>query len=681
MSNPVPLRLKKLRLVGARRDYEVDFSQASGPRSLSVIAGQIATGKTTVLEFVDWCLGAKGHPEHEEVMANVRTAQLAIDVLDTETADGDTPRYLDYVIDRPLGPSSTKAWLYSGTFDDMSEVPLRPLAADPADPESLSQWLLRACGLSGLHLKQAPTQEESKTSVLSFLDLRPLWFLSNRRMGFGDLALESNVHRSIKLNQVVDLIFGVTDDEASARSRRIDELSSQERELRTSLATLGRFLDDADFDSLEEIAAEKDELNTELAQVMARRRTADAQLRTESSFAEDLRNDYEQAVNDVNGLSTRLRDRETLLRRLAPLRAQYADELRRLELLDESLTLFDSLTVTTCPACQSVLSKRVELIAGQCTLCRQTVTRALDTSQAELADPPQVNLASERRSLTRRLNQLKEFSHEVRHEAAKLEGEIVHAHAVVRERQTAIDDATRGAVSPFLAARDQLSQKQTELLSSIRVLKQSERVMEQYAEIEREHRRIQAHLTGEKDRQRKHAINSTPRDVTITRLGTRMEAILRDFQFPKLDLVHIERNLIPHVRGRKYDKVGSSGAMTLIALAWTLCIFELAVEEGNGHPGFLLIDSPQQNLLPDNPSQDADAELAGELVAARVNIASNIYKHVNTWLKKNPTAQIVMVDNGPPAGTDSNIVVRYSGDPSRPPYGLIDNEDGSAPSD
>ncbi len=36
--------------------------------------------------------------------------------------------------------------------------------------------------------------------------------------------------------------------------------------------------------------------------------------------------------------------------------------------------------------------------------------------------------------------------------------------------------------------------------------------------------------------------------------------------------------------------------MTLVALAWQLTIFEEAVESGVGHPGFLLIDSPQKNL-------------------------------------------------------------------------------------
>lgn len=677
MSNAAPLRIKGLRLVGSTRDYEVDFSDASGPRSLGVIAGQIATGKTTVLDFIGWCLGAKSHPEHDEIVANVRTAQLAIEVLDSDSTGNLVPKYLDYVIDRPLGSASGKAWLYGGSIREMAEVPLRSLTSNAADPDSLSQWLLRACGMNGLHLKQAPTKAESKTSVLSFLDVRPLWYLSNRRMGNTNLALEGHPPMSIKLNQVVDIMFGVTDDEASARARRIDELAAEERDLRRSLETLRRFLDDADFRTLEEINQAKDELATDLALVTARRRLVDTRLKSESSFAEDLRAAYESAVSNVGELTSRLRDRDTLLRRLSPLRAQYADELRRLELLDESLTLFDSLTVTTCPACQSALSKRVELIGGECSLCHQVVAPVTSATGAQATEVPRVDLASERRSLTRRLNQLKDFSHDVSREALHLEGEVAHAQGVVRDRQAAIDSATREAVSPYLAERDELTSKYGEIVAGMRVLKQSERVMEQLEQMEREHRRARTHLSAEKDRRRSHAETSLPRDVVLSRLGVRMEGILRDFGFPKIDQVRIDRKLVPFVRGRRYDKVGSSGAMTLIALAWTLSIFEMAVEHGGGHPGFLLIDSPQQNLLPDHPLDDDDGELAGELVSSRENIATNVYNHIAEWLGRNPTAQILIVDNAPPLVAEDAVVARYSGNRSKPPYGLIDNEDGS----
>ena len=55
---------------------------------------------------------------------------------------------------------------------------------------------------------------------------------------------------------------------------------------------------------------------------------------------------------------------------------------------------------------------------------------------------------------------------------------------------------------------------------------------------------------------------------------------------------------MPHVRGNLYRELGSTGALTLVSLAWILSIFEFAIEGGYPHPGFLMIDSPQKNLTP-----------------------------------------------------------------------------------
>ncbi|MCX4808535.1 hypothetical protein ACFWWM_23845 [Streptomyces sp. NPDC058682] len=49
------------------------------------------------------------------------------------------------------------------------------------------------------------------------------------------------------------------------------------------------------------------------------------------------------------------------------------------------------------------------------------------------------------------------------------------------------------------------------------------------------------------------------------------------------------------MRGDSYREA-SSGARTLLTLAWQLAVFEAAIESSATHPGFLMIDSPQKNL-------------------------------------------------------------------------------------
>jgi len=122
-----------------------------------------------------------------------------------------------------------------------------------------------------------------------------------------------------------------------------------------------------------------------------------------------------------------------------------------------------------------------------------------------------------------------------------------------------------------------------------------------------------------------------------------------------------------------------------------LALFEEAIESGEGHPGFLLIDSPQKNLRRGSLTQPGteiasrddkraeDTPDGGDddaIAASSSTIVDRIYVHLSTWLAEHPEAQIIMVDNEPPARAADDVVVEYSADPSNPPYGLIDDEDG-----
>jgi len=671
--------IRALRLVGPKYSYRVDFTDVQNPelvRPLSIIAGEISTGKTTVLEFIDWCLGAKEHPEHDEVMANVRSAQLAIDV--TGPGDAEPARY---VIERALGAKTTSAYLYTGDLDTMSGTPVRSFSSEPADVESLSHYLLQLCGLSGLRLDQSPTQSDSKTSALSFRDLQPLWFLTNRRLDNGDLAYEKQPHRSIKLNQVVDIIFGVSDNEHSTLSRAVEELGAEERELARAVQTLRAFMTDAGLTTIEEIDPESDRLRIRVAELNAQKRAIDSTIAARGDFTVQLRANYARSEKQAQRIQTELRDRDTLAQRLEPLRAQYADEIRRLDLVAESLNLFDSLTVVTCPVCQSKLQSPPAVVNNECSLCHSHL--ATDVTDSESIP----DLSTERRSLVRRLNQLLEFAQEVRAEGDKLRKKLSAANAEVREAQLALDRISGEIVSPFLTQRDEIQQSLGDTRVELKSMLRARQMLLQLRQKEVELLQTSAALKEARVRKAGYLKNATTRDTTLARIGERLFSILEDFGYPKVDLVRVDRNLVPYVRGRRYDKVGSSGAMTLIALAWELALFELAFEHGSGHPGFVIVDSPQKNLvpgavtvptMPDSSTDEGDPDIDLLISTGRRNIVENIYRHVESWLATHAGAQIIFVDNQPPSVADQNTVVRYSQDHEEPPYGLIDNEDGYA---
>src|SRR5918999_2392753 len=161
------IRLRRLRLAAAERSYDIDFRGTDGSaRALSVIAGAFCTGKTTVLEFIDYCLGASDHPRHPEVMPRVRSAALEVDLSGAP-----------HVIERTVGEPSTWATVRSGRLDEQGEVAKRRPLRPAAHPGSLSSLLLSYCKLEGIHLRDAPDPGGSPADPLSFRELMWLCLL------------------------------------------------------------------------------------------------------------------------------------------------------------------------------------------------------------------------------------------------------------------------------------------------------------------------------------------------------------------------------------------------------------------------------------------------------------------------------------------------------------------------
>src|SRR6266540_1858311 len=82
-------------------------------------------------------------------------------------------------------------------------------------------------------------------------------------------------------------------------------------------------------------------------------------------------------------------------------------------------------------------------------------------------------------------------------------------------------------------------------------------------------------------------------------------------------------------------------------------IFEVAYEQDGHHPGFLLIDTPQKNLGGRAAADDEEF--------ADVHLVEHFYTHILDWLAgPGRGAQIIVVDNTPPAVADRHVVVRFT---------------------
>jgi hypothetical protein len=648
----VSLRIRELRLLGLGRTYGVDFTRDGEPRPLSVIAGEISTGKTTVLEFVDYCLGSSRHPRHLEIERHVRAALLEVEI------DGTV-----MVIERATFTTEQMATVHRCALSELDESHTmeRRLLSPPGGPNSLSSFLLAATGMQGMQLREAPTQAQSATDPLSFRDLMPLCFITNQRLDNKNLLLEGQHMRALKLRQVIEIVFDIYDDQLAVMGDQLERLEQERRDLAAELAALDTFLRENDVPGRLQLNALAAQLETQLVGARTRLDELSSRMRAATAYASEARAAY-GALRQASGeAAARVRDRETLLRRLLPLRGQYAEDERKLIFFQEAEQLFDPLRVRVCPACMQDLPSPVEVQAGgDCSLCHQHIAAAEEP----------VDIGAERNAVRARLQAIERYIEDVERQLGEAQSIYTQAQASETSAQRKLDNDVATDLSPFLAQRDDLV-RERELLRADRARIAQQRQWQDGLERRRgEAAQLEQGITELKSRIEELRKNRPDRKTVTSDLTERFAELLKHFGFPKLDeptSPYLNDAFVPYVRGNRYTDIGSTGALTLIALAWQLTIFERAVEQGQAHPGFLMIDSPQKNLMPES-AVDGD-EFADPAIPRRV------WQHIVDWTQSmGSAAQVIIVDNRPPDTADTHVVVRYSGRTGEPPYGLIDDE-------
>jgi hypothetical protein len=640
------IHLNRLRLTGPRRHYDVDFDARDD--NVAIIAGPIHTGKTTILQLVDYLLGDDEHPTHPELARSVRSAALEL------TISGER-----WTIERPLFSVEQVAYLRPGGLDD--DGPLQRKTIDPpGEADALSEWLLDRVGLPGLRLRVTEGNPNSSAHVLSFRDLMWLAFLPSKRLDNEALLHEGHDQKHYKLRQVIEVLFDVHDDRLAQLLDQQKRIRDERRDAQQEVANLETFLAEEELPALEAARARQHAVSAQVAELDTEIVAISRRAAASTEFANALRSQYAAARAASARGAARLRDRESLLERLMPLRGQYAEDQRKLAFYSEARRLFDPLHIQHCPACLERLAAPPAIRDGHCTVCGQVPS----------ADPePGLDRKQERRALTARIHDLDAYTQQVSDQLR--DARVVLTKLQQHESQLGadLDARTASQLSPFVAEREQMLRDRARLYSEQTDLR---RTLRWYDALERRKAHV-AQLTARLAdlREQLEALrNDQPdRRAVIGELSDRFAALLVGWGFPKVDdpeMPFLDEKFIPHVRGRGYRGIGSDGALTLIALAWMLAIFEMAIERGAPHPGFLMIDSPQKNLAP-KTGQTVDEYMDPAIV-------ERFYEHVRDWAGDHPQAQLVIVDHEPVPRSKDQVVVRYTRRADIRPYGLIDDQ-------
>lgn len=634
--------IRTLKLKGIAKDYEYSFRHG-----LNIIAGPISTGKTSMLEFIDYCFGATNHPEHIEVQKKVRSVLLEIEI------NGDI-----FVIERPLFTTERKAMIHEcpladiGKQHDSKAVHTRQMPGQ----ESISSYLLNKLGLFSFLLREAPARDASEVDMMSFRDLMWFCFMQYERLDNKELLFENAFMKNIKLHQVFDVIFKVHANELGQLSLQIKTLQSEAAKLNGEIKTLVDFLNERRIPAREELEEKLQALAISENELKMRLDSITQTLRGESDVSHQLRSQLSQIEDEVRHLLVIKRDREKLLKRLLPLRGQYSEDTKKLYFLQEAKTIFDPLGLIRCPYCLQIITEAKG--ESQCNLCGKTITPEPTES---------FDIKKEIRSTETKLRELNQFVEDTDKELEETNISLKEKQRDAENIKKQLDEAMKGYVSPYISERDAIVGELNRIRQQIQ---DSETQIDLHKGIQE---RINAKNKLEESLKVKEAEletqrqKVTDREQVVKKVSDRFGNILQLASFPKLESPEINSNLVPYVRGLEYRKIGSSGATTLLSLSWFLSIFETSIEHGGCHPGFVMIDGPQKNIGVRASTEEPEFR--------DTKIVEGLYHHIlDKSSEYQNDSQWIIVDNEPPKIAENFITVRFTRRLDVRPYGLIDDE-------
>lgn len=634
--------LDTLVLLCKQSEERVHFS----PR-LSFFHGEMSTGKSTIAELIDYCLGGSLQ-RTPAIQSELIGVQLRANLGD-----------LELLIERNPGVISLVEVTWEG-HGDLGRENLPLLAGEQPiigqDIYNYSDFLLRHLGSPLLKVRKRKGDPESALQRLSFRDFYKFCYLDQPDLDSSFFLLEQPI-RMEKSKDVLRYILGFHSDQLNELQNELAEVRQSQRTMREAAKQIDAFLQRYEFNSKDQIELEIDRLNVEEERLDVEiEGQGKAELPPSTVLEEDqlsirrLTEAIAAKTEAVSDIAVRLREQESLIAEFIAMKFKIVRSSTASELLRGA-------EFRACPACGTHLAGRSDV--AHCVLCKSDLDKAPGGFEADSAvmerdlsdriDDLKRSVQRLKRSQERQTAALEELTKRRSDVQARVDFERrqIESEYIKRARKL---EARRGAIKERRGLLMRIKGMPGEVEAK---LKEADQLSTKISELERDILREQSRF---EDGRR-----------NVRALETNFHYLLRAIHFPEIkedDRVHLnQRTWFPyiHPKGNEalawtFSDAGSGGKMVLFKICFALALHLTASQRDLPVPRLLIIDSPMKNITPDiNPE-------------IFVNFYRELYRLLQNELK---TWQCVVVDQTyfePPDDFEDHIErLLEKNDPRHPP--------------
>jgi AAA domain-containing protein len=519
-----------------------------GP-GLNVIYGASETGKSFVVEAIDFMLGGK--PPLRDIPQRVGYDRV---LLGFETIAGQQHTLL-----RSADGGSFRA--YPGLHLDppKDDSSARSLSAQHSDKNAnnLSSFMLEQCELAG---KRVRTNKRGDTNSLSFRNIARLVIVTETEiteqrspLSDGNPLSETPNFATFKL-----LLTGV-DDSALVKTNRAQD---QSRDAQLELLDL----------LLDEYRKRIDEMTESPKELEDQLQRLEASIAVQAASLTATEADYRRLVDQRRDLRKRLEDGqdrrseiEALLERFTLLGRHYVSDVARLRGIEEGGTLFEVLGQSPCPLCGAEPAHHRK--DGD---CDGNVTAVVAAAQSEIG---KIELLR---------TELGETVQALRREAGNFDRLLPRLRDDLDDASGNLDRLISPKLTQLRADYAGLADRRAEVREALGLF----RIMQ-----DMENRRAKIDSTPE-DEQLSPVSDGDLPAATADAFAQHVEALLKAWHFPEAERVHFDSKKRDLIIAGKDRTARGKGLRAITHAAFTIGLLDYCRTQATPHPGFVILDSP-----------------------------------------------------------------------------------------
>ncbi|WP_411683136.1 AAA family ATPase [Clostridium thailandense] len=626
-------KLIKLSLLGIRKNYEVLFKDG-----LNYISGPTSTGKTSILEMINYALGSEKHKNYIEIGQSCTTVELEIEI-----------KGFKYKVRRKLFEFNEPVGVFAlNTKSNMFEL-LDTYEVDvPSNPKSLSAFLLEKLDLSNIKVAK---QE------FSFRDLFKYSYLKQTEIDNENIMGEKNWQTSIKRKPTFEIIFNIYDELVAELKTSLKVKIEELKELQIKNKGINEFLKRIEVVDLKVYLEKRQYVEKDILEKQKQLQDIKRTNNTNDEISLSIQKKIVSLKSNIGKIGKDISDQKQYLNKLVMLKNQYISEVHKIDFIIEGYRTLEKYDYILCPSCLQPVGKNDSL--HLCSLCGKEKT--------EVEIDEILQLKQDKRRFTKKHKELVEFIKKEEENLKFLIKEDSEFQIDLLNLEKELLFLQKDYVNPYIEQIEQLNYEIGELNRVLRELDNNNKLLIELDRIKKICESKEKSIVDLKEKIRNTENSSINKDELIKELSELLTEILEAFNFPKLENAYVdEKTYLPYVRDRLYRDLGSLAGVTLITMAYYLAITIKAIKEEFNHLGLLIIDSPRKNLGAKASEEGfKDEEIFNSIIRYLIKLDEEYGKDI----------QLIVINNGYPTFLDEmNIVKEFDGDGTKGiPYGLIDD--------